>query len=56
MATQTFAVQMVNFGINKGEFQTLEAAINEARRIGFECAIWSVLDGKWAELVKTVKP
>lgn len=37
----TYTVHMVNFGINKGSFCTLEEAIAQAKALGFECAIVS---------------
>ena len=37
----TYTVHMVNFGINKGSFQTLAEAIAHARALGFECSIVS---------------
>jgi len=37
----TYTVFMVNFGINKGSYNTLEEAIAHARALGFECAIVS---------------
>ena len=37
----TYTVHMVNFGINKGSFNTLQEAIAHARALGFECAIVS---------------
>ena len=40
-AAMTYTVHMVNFGINKGSFGTLEEAIAHARALGFECAIVS---------------
>jgi hypothetical protein len=43
---------MVNFGINKGSFGTLEEAIAHARALGFECAIFSNDPGMELVLVK----
>ena len=37
----TYTVHMVNFGLNKGSFHTLEEAIAHARALGFECSIVS---------------
>lgn len=37
---KTYTVYMINFGLDKGTFATLEEAINHAKSLGFECAIW----------------
>jgi len=36
----TYTVYMVNFNMTKGTFNTVEEAINQAKALGFECAIW----------------
>lgn len=37
---KSYTVHMVNFGLNKGTFATVDEAIAHARALGFECAIW----------------
>lgn len=49
----TYTVFMVNFGINKGSFSTLEEAIAHAKALGFECAIVSNDPGIEPVLVKS---
>ena len=49
----TYTVFMVNFGINKGSFSTLEEAIAQAKALGFECAIFSNDPGTEPVLVKS---
>ena len=40
-STMIYTVHMVNFGINKGTFKSLEEAIAQAKALGFECSIVS---------------
>jgi|688.fasta_scaffold166001_1 hypothetical protein len=46
-----YTVFMTNFGMNKGSFPTLDQAVQHAKLLGFECAIFK--DG---ELIRVVKP
>jgi hypothetical protein len=46
----TYTVYMTNFDIVKGTFSTAEEAINYAKTLGFECAIWVNQPGKSAPL------
>lgn len=52
----TYSVLMINFGIFKGTFDTLDAAVVHAKGLGFECAIYMNAPGKDSEMVRTVKP
>lgn len=52
----TYTVRMVNFGINKGTFSTAQEAIDQARALGFECAIIVNEPGKESMRLCTVKP
>ena len=46
-----YTVHMVNFGLNKGSFDTLDEAKKHAKALGFECAIY-----KGSEFICSVKP
>lgn len=46
-----YTVYMINFGLNKGTFSTLEEAIAHAKALGFECSILAN-----NEHILTVKP
>lgn len=53
----TYTVFMTNFGILKGTFVTAVEAINYAKTLGFECAVWVNQPGKTAALhLCNVKP
>jgi hypothetical protein len=52
----TYTVHMVNFNVNKGTFKTLQAAIDQARALGFECAIYVNEPGKPSQYLQTVRP
>jgi len=54
----SYLVSLVNFpssSIEDKRFSTLEAAVEAAKKTGFECAVWeiTVSDVKW---VKRVSP
>lgn len=51
-----YTVHMINFDLNKGTFNTLEAAVEQARQLGFECLIILNEVGKLPVPVCTVKP
>jgi uncharacterized cupin superfamily protein len=53
---KSYVVHMVNFDMNKGTFATAEAAIAQARALGFECAIWVNEPGKRPMHLCNVKP
>jgi len=52
----TYSVLMINFGIFKGTFDTLDAAVRHATALGFECAIFMNAPNKDLEMVRSVKP
>lgn len=52
----TYTVYMVNFNMNKGTFNTAQEAIDQAKALGFECAIWANQPGKDSMLYTYVKP
>jgi hypothetical protein len=56
LSMTTYSVLMINFGIFKGTFDTLDAAVVHAKNLGFECAIYMNAPGKDSEMVRTVKP
>ena len=56
LSMTTYYVLMVNFGIYKGTFDNLDAAVAHARDLGFECAIFVNVPGKDSEMIRTVKP
>ena len=49
-----YTVFMINFGLNKGSFNTLEEAIAHAKALGFECSIVAKVANN--EHILTVKP
>lgn len=51
-----YTVHMVNFDMNKGSFATLEAAIEHAKELGFECSILVSEDGKRPLHICNIKP
>lgn len=53
---KSYTVHMINFGINKGTFPTVEEAIQQARAMGFQCAIWVNEPGKRPLHLCTVNP
>lgn len=55
MAT-TYTVHMINFGMTKGTFPTVEQAVEQARAIGFECSILVNEPGKDPLHLCVVKP
>ena len=52
----TYTVHMVNIDLNKGTFDTEQEAVDQARALGFECAIWLNEPGKPAQYLRTVRP
>ena len=53
---KSYTVHMTNFGLNKGTYDTAQEAIQAARKIGFECAIWVNEPGKDPLHLCNVKP
>ena len=53
---KTYTVYMVNFNMNKGTFNTAQEAIDQAKVLGFECAIWVKEPGKDPVFLREVKP
>lgn len=53
---KTYTVYMVNFDMTKGTFNTAQEAIDQARALGFECAIWVNEPGKEPLHLCNVKP
>lgn len=53
---KTYTVHMVNFGLNKGTFDTLQEAVDQARALGFECAIYVNEPGNPTLYLQTVRP
>jgi hypothetical protein len=52
----TYTVYMVNFDMTKGTFNTVKEAIDQAKALGFECAIWLNDPGKESLHLCNVKP
>jgi hypothetical protein len=52
----TYTVYMVNFNMTKGTFNTAQEAIDQAKALGFECAIWVNEPGKDSLYLCNVKP
>lgn len=53
---KSYTVHMVNFGLNKGTFTTVQEAIEQAEALGFECAILVNEPGKQPLHLCNVKP
>ena len=51
-----YTVHMVNFNMNKGTFNTAQEAIDQAKALGFECAIFVNEPGKESLHLCNVKP
>lgn len=52
----TYTVHMVNFGMNKGTFGTIQEAVEQAKALGFECSILVNEPGKRPMHLCNVKP
>lgn len=50
-----YRVYMVNFNLYKGTFKTLDEAVDHAKALGFECAIYKQ-DNETSVYVRSVKP
>ena len=53
---QTYTVYMINFNMAKGTFNTAQEAIDQAKALGFECAVWVNESGKDPLQLCVVKP
>ena len=52
----TYTVRMINFGLDKGTFATVQEAIDQAKQLGFECSIVVNEPGKQPLQLCMVKP
>ena len=52
----TYTVRMTNFDMNKGTFPTVEQAVEQAKALGFECAIVVNEPGRASMHLCNVKP